>query len=83
MNFSGAGWRADLYSAFGVQRNLGDLRQEIPLSAFSITGPRRDRAKIPAKCNGFGASASCLSGNNDLMAGRESFELSVQVVMRQ
>ena len=42
-----------------------------------------NNARIPAKCDNFGVRTSYFSDINDLMAGRKSFELSVQVFSQQ
>ena len=62
---SGAGWRADLYSAFGVQRNLGDLHLNKLESCFSATGRRGRIMKIPGKSDDSWPSTSYFSDNED------------------
>src|ERR1700754_120625 len=51
---SSPGWRADLYSAFGIQRNLGDLRDKRPRKVFSATDSSRDNPKTPPKSDVLG-----------------------------
>ncbi len=62
---SGAGWRADLYSAFGVQRKIGHLRSSKLRKCFSATGRRGGFVKIPAKRRDFGLLTSYFSDDND------------------
>jgi hypothetical protein len=65
---SATGLRADLYSAVGVQRNLGDSCQRGRLCVFSATGSRGDSATNAAKCDLLGAGTGYFSCNNDLLA---------------
>ena len=65
---SATGLRADLYSPFGVQRNLGHIRSNKPKEGFSATGRRVRFVKITANCDDFGSSRSYFSDNNDLLA---------------
>ena len=71
---SGAGRRADLYSALGDQRNLGCLGRERPTRVFSGTGSRQDIAGNAAKCDVFGPETSYFSDNKDLLAEKGEFE---------
>jgi hypothetical protein len=71
---SGAGRRADLYSAFGVRRKLGDLRREKPIWVFSATGSSRDNTRNAAKSDVFGRETGYFSEHEDLLAERQGFE---------
>jgi hypothetical protein len=73
-----AGRRASLYSAFAVQRKLGDLRQEKPMPVFSATGSRRDTAWNAAKYGCFRRDDQFFSDISDLLAERQGFEPPVQ-----
>ena len=77
---SGAGWRADLYSSFGVQRNLWDLHSNKLEEYFSATGRRGRFVKIPAKRDDFGPLTSYFSDNKDLLAERGGFEPPIQLL---
>ena len=76
---SSAGWRADLYSSFGDQRNPGYLRHEKPTRVFSSTGLSHDVAGDAAKCAVLGLEASYFSDIDDLLAERGRFELPIPV----
>ncbi len=52
---SGAGRRADLYSGFGVQRNLRDLRSSKGKQNFSAASPGLRTANYAAKFDKIGA----------------------------
>ena len=71
---SSPGRLADLYSAFGVQRNLGDLREKRPGRVFSATDSSRDNPKNAAKCDVLGVGTRYVSDNEDLLAEGEGFE---------
>jgi hypothetical protein len=73
--FSGPGWRADLYSTLGVRRILGDLRQKMPLGVFSATCSWRDIAGNAAKCAVLGCWTGYFSDIKDLLAEGSEFEL--------
>jgi len=75
---SSPGRRADLYSAFSVQRKLEDLRKKRPRTAFSATDSRRDSARNAAKCDVFGVRTRYFPDNEDLLAEGARFEVPVQ-----
>ena len=80
---SGAGWRADLYSAFGVQRKMGHLLSSKLIKCFSATGRRGGFVKITAKRRDFGLLTSYFSDNNDLLAEGKGFEPRVRFPVRR
>ena len=81
---SDTGWRADLYSAFGVQRKSRGIYPLINCGErFSATGRRGRFAKIPAKRDDFCALTSYFSDNNDLMAEKSGFEHVIHIVLCQ
>ncbi len=71
---SSPGRVADVYSAFGLQRNLWNLRDKRRRRAFSATDPRHDNATNAAKCDVFAVSTRSFSGNEDLLAEGDGFE---------
>jgi|SRR5580704_8468546 hypothetical protein len=80
---SGAGRRAELYSASGIQRNSGDLRFDELGDRFSATGRRGRFAIIPAKCGDYWPLPSYFSDNQDLMAEKSEFEHVIHILLCQ
>jgi hypothetical protein len=66
--------RADLYRAFGLERNPVDLLISKVKWRFSATGGGKTIKEIAAKCGDLCAVSSYLSDSNDLMAERDGFE---------
>ena len=80
---SGTGWRTDLYSAFGIQRILGRLGARNLFREVLWYRSRREFAQKAAKSAETCEPKYRLLTIRDLLAGRKSFELSVQVIVRQ
>ncbi len=80
---SGAGRRADLYSAFGDQRNLGYLRRAGPMRLFSSAGSSHDIAGNAARCVILGLETRYFSDINDLMEEKSEFEQAIHIILCQ